>query len=110
MAGPAGVIALMLVATCAYAASTDVVVMRNGDRITGEVKQLSRGHLKLTTDDLGTLYIEWDKIAAIKTALRYEVVTSNGLRYVGVLTADADELRVTADDGTFTQFAFLDVV
>jgi len=42
----------------ALAAKTDVVVLLNGDRITGEVKELSYGQLKFKTDDMGTLYIE----------------------------------------------------
>jgi hypothetical protein len=33
---------------------TDSVWIRNGDRITGEVKSLSRGLLKYSTADLGT--------------------------------------------------------
>jgi hypothetical protein len=106
-----GAIALLLVATAAFAANTDVIMMRNGDRITGEVKQLSRGRLKLATDDVGTIYIEWDNIVAIKTALNYEVVTRNGSRYVGVLeTATADELRVIAEDGAVTRLAPVNVV
>ena len=106
-----GMIALLLVATGAFAANTDVIVLRNGDRITGEVKQLSRGQLKLSTDNAGTIYIEWDKIVSIKTALKYEVVTRNGSRYVGVLATDvADELQVIAEDGTVTRLGLLDVV
>jgi hypothetical protein len=68
------VIALLLIPIAAFGANTDVIMMRNGDRMTGEVKQLSRGQLKLETDDAGTIYIEWDKIVGIKTALNYEVV------------------------------------
>src|SRR6185369_11712926 len=89
----------------------DVVVLKNGDHFTGEVKQLSRGQLKLTTDDAGTLYIEWDKIAAVSTALQYEVVTTNGTRYVGVLApASNTELKVVGNDGIETILPFLDVV
>jgi hypothetical protein len=104
-------IALLLIPTAAFGANTDVVTIHNGDRMTGEVKQLSRGQLKLKTDDAGTIYIEWDKIVAIKTALNYEVVTSNGSRFVGVLSTDvARELRVSAEDGTVTHLPLLDVV
>jgi len=94
-----------------FAANTDVVVLRNGDHLTGEVKELSRGLLKLSTDDAGTVYIEWDKIVAVTTALQYEVVTTNGARYVGVLApASSTQLKVVATDGTETILAFLDVV
>jgi len=88
-----------------------VIVLRNGDHLTGEVKQLSRGQLKLTTDDAGTVYIEWDKIVAVTTALQYEVVTTSGARYVGALAqASPTQLKVVATDGTETVLAFLDVV
>ena len=39
---------------------TDVVILKNGDRITGEIKKLDRGKLKLKTDDMSTVYIELD--------------------------------------------------
>ena len=88
-----------------------MVVLRNGDHLTGEVKQLSRGQLKLSTDDAGTIYIEWDKIVAVTTALQYEVVTTSGARYVGVLApASNTQLKVVAEDGTETVVVLLDVV
>jgi hypothetical protein len=75
------------------------------------VKQLSRGQLTLRTNDAGTVYIEWDKIVGVTTALQYEVVTTNGARYVGVLAqASTTQLKVVATDGTETVLAFLDVV
>ena len=99
------------VAANAFAARTDVIVLRNGDRLTGEVKQLSRGQLKVTTDDVGTIYIEWDKIASVTTAGRYEVATESGARHVGSLAPDTPgTLQVIADDGAVTRLAFLDVV
>ena len=94
---------ILFVAAGAFAAKTDVVVLKNGDHFTGEVKQLSRGLLKLSTDDAGTIYIEWDKIIAVTTALQYEVVTANGARYVGALTpVSSTQLRIVAKDGTAT--------
>jgi len=75
------------------------------------VKQLSRGQLKLSTDDAGTVYIEWDKIVAVTTALQYDVVKTNGTRYAGVLApASNTQLKVVAEDGTETVLPFLDVV
>jgi hypothetical protein len=102
---------LLFVAADVFAAKTDVVVLKNGDRFTGEVKQLSRGQLALSTDDAGTIYIEWDKIASITTAGIYEVATDVGLHYVGTLAPDTPTtLRVVAEDGTATPLAFLEVV
>jgi hypothetical protein len=102
---------ILSVAATVFAARTDVVVLRNGDHLTGEVKQLSRGQLKLSTDDAGAVYIEWDKVVGVTTALEYEVVTTNGTRHVGVLApASSTQLKVVATDGTETVLEFLDVV
>ena len=62
---PSLALAASLLAMPAIAAKTDVIVLVNGDRITGEVKNLSYGQLKFKTDHMGTVYIEWDKIASV---------------------------------------------
>ena len=64
---------------------TDVVVLRNGDHITGEVQQLERGRLQLKTDDLGTVEIEWDKVASVTAAAPFDVDDLQGSRYLGAL-------------------------
>ena len=64
---------------------TDVVTLGNGDRITGEVKGLERGRLEYSTDDAGTLYLEWDKLVSVVSVQHFEVVTSDGRRYLGSL-------------------------
>ena len=101
----------VLVAATAFAQKTDVIVLRNGDRFTSEVKQLIRGQLRVSTDDLGTIYIEWDKIVSVKTAGRYEVATDAGERYVGTIAPDTPTtLQVIAEDGTVTRLMFVEVV
>jgi hypothetical protein len=62
-----------------------VVTLANGDRITGEVVRVERGRLEFKTDDAGTLYLEWDKIASLVANRFVEVLTSNGQRYLGTL-------------------------
>jgi hypothetical protein len=102
---------LLVFWTPVFAAKHDVVVLRNGDYFTGEVKHLRHGQLKLTTDDAGVIYIKWDKIVALTTVLQYEVVAKDGGRYVGVLApASTTELNVVAENGAVTVLAFLDVV
>ena len=53
---------LLVVGQAALAVRTDVIVLRNGDHITGEVRELQSGRLRYKTDDMGTLYIEWLKV------------------------------------------------
>jgi hypothetical protein len=80
-------VALVLLFTAAPAAAqkTDVVVLVNGDRITGEVKLLSRGRLQVSTDDVGTIQIEWTKVASLTSKYRFEVGTTAGVRHIGSL-------------------------
>jgi len=78
---------------------TDVVTLPNGDRITGEVVRLDRGRLEFKTDDAGTLYLEWDKLATVQATRPMEVVTEDGRRFLGSLGPAASRmLRVVGSD------------
>lgn len=68
------------------AQKTDTVELRNGNRITGEIKSLSRGALSYSTDDMGTLAIEWDKVVRLTSRRYFEVEVTTGRRYYGMLT------------------------
>jgi hypothetical protein len=82
----AGVLAAALVLAvpaAARAARTDVVILKNGDRFTGEVVQMRQGKLQVKTDDAGTLSVEWDKIASLSTADLYDIVLQDGAHRFG---------------------------
>jgi hypothetical protein len=81
-------LALILVlafALPAWAQKTDVIVLRNNDRLTGEIKRLGRNLLTLSTDDLSTVKIEWDKVVSITSPTVFDVVTRDGRRLIGSL-------------------------
>jgi Protein of unknown function, DUF481 len=84
------VCAIAICATASAQGRTDVVVLANGDRITGEVIRLERGRLEFKTDDAGTLYLEWDKLSSLVAARLVEVVTTDGRRFLGTLARAAD--------------------
>jgi hypothetical protein len=75
----------------ALAERTDVVVLDNGDRITGEVKELRRGRLRYKTDEASTVYIEWDAIAELTASETFEVETASAALYYGSLAKGVDE-------------------
>lgn len=77
--------ALLLSAGVAEAQKTDSVWIRNGDRITGEVKSLARALLKYSTDDLGTISIEWDKVDRISSNATFEIQLRSGIKHYGPL-------------------------
>jgi putative salt-induced outer membrane protein YdiY len=88
------VLVLIALAVCvapAHAAKTDVVVMRNGDTITGEIDVLERGRLRFKTDDMGTLDIEWDKVRHVSAGATFEIEDLAGGRYFGSLQPGAQE-------------------
>ena len=69
----------------AAAQKTDSVWIRNGDRITGEVKSMQRALLKYSTDDLGTISVEWNNVTRIYSRATFEVQVSAGHKYYGML-------------------------
>ena len=72
------VVVFLLLVEVGYAAKCDTLYLYNGDKITGEVKSLDYGKLRYKTDDMGTLYIKWDKIKSLFTCQFLEVVTKDG--------------------------------
>lgn len=93
------------------APKTDVVVLRNGDRITGEVKGLEQGRLKYSTDSVGTIYIEWEDIASLYAAKIFEVETVTGDIFHGSIGPgpDADSFLLTKGEENRT-IPFKDLV
>jgi hypothetical protein len=79
------IILLFLSSQAVQAAKTDVVYLQNGDRITGEVKNLLRGKLEFSTDHMGTIHIEWEDIREIVSDTSQALELSNGQRFYGPL-------------------------
>jgi hypothetical protein len=96
------ILALILLPASAQAAKTDVVVLNNGDRITGEIKALERGRLRYSTDAMGTIYIEWDDIDTVSSGLFFRAELADGQRFYGSLSdaGGAGTLGVSGDRGT----------
>ncbi len=92
------------------AQKTDVVILHNGDRITGEIKQLALGRLTYSTDDMGTLSIEWEKIVQVTSRDYFQVETQVGLRYFGMLMAADRGYIVVGDDLVRDSLAIVRIV
>ncbi len=75
----------------------DVVVMENGDQITGEIKGLEAGVLTVSLDYVdGNLSIQWSKVARIRSPQLFLVQVQDGSVYKGALaTAEPVSSRVT---------------
>lgn len=65
---------------------TDVIVMKNGDRITCEVQSVSAGGVYASVDYIdGTVKIEWSKVARIDSNQSFIVQTEQGSVYTGTI-------------------------
>ncbi|HEV2672507.1 MAG TPA: DUF481 domain-containing protein [Gemmatimonadales bacterium] len=83
------------------AQKVDTVVIRNGDRIVGEIKALDHGALTYKTDDVGTLTIKWDKIDRIVSPRYFEVEDQSGRRYYGNLQPSREDGRMVVAVSSF---------
>jgi hypothetical protein len=80
--------ALLLVAVLQARDKTDVIVMENGDRMTGEIKGLNSGVLRVSLDYVdGTLSVEWSKVKRLESSQLFIVQEQDGSYYTGTLTS-----------------------
>jgi hypothetical protein len=84
-------VALAVAADSAMAQKTDIITLVNGDRITCELKELQRGLLRVKTDSVGTIYVEWLDIATIQSEKHFTVQTTSGVLAFGSLATSEDK-------------------
>lgn len=66
---------------------TDVLVMKNGDRMTCQIKGLDSGVLYVSFDYIdGTTSVEWSKVARLESNQLFIVKTEDGSVYTGKLS------------------------
>jgi hypothetical protein len=75
--------------------STDVIVMKNGDHLTGEIKGLNAGVLYVSMKYiLGTSSMQWSEVARLESKQLFLVKTEDGSVYTGTLnTANTEGNR-----------------
>jgi putative salt-induced outer membrane protein YdiY len=68
--------------------STDVIVMKNGDHLTCEIKGLSAGVLYVSLPYvIQTLSVDWSKVDRLESKQLFLVKTEDGLVYRGILNS-----------------------
>jgi hypothetical protein len=78
------------------APKTDVVILKDGSRLIGEVKSVGRGRLVLGTDAADTIYIQWDLVKQLVSNQIFRLETRSGTLYFGSLgePTRVDNLRI----------------
>lgn len=86
---------VLLISSFSLAQKTDIVILKNGDKITGEVKYLKVGILTYKTDNMETVSIQWNKIKSISTKNFFEIELVDGRVYFGSIEpSDEDGILV----------------
>jgi putative salt-induced outer membrane protein YdiY len=94
---------LLCVNASAAEAPQDVVVLTSGNRITGEVRGLSRGELAFRIAGIGTVDINWSAVESLETAQILDIDLSSGQRLAGSITTSPDgKLTVMTESGPRT--------
>jgi len=84
--------AVLLVTPAFARKTTDVIVMKNGDRMTCEIKALSDGVLSVSLDYVdGTIFVQWAKVAKIESAQKFIVTTQDGTVHSGTIVSAEGE-------------------
>lgn len=68
--------------------NTDVIVMKNGDRFTGQIKALSDGVLYVGLPYVAqTLSVDWSRVARLETKQLFLIKTEDGSVYRGIINS-----------------------
>jgi hypothetical protein len=73
---------------------TDVVTLKNGDRISGDIKSFEHGILVLSTDNMSTLNIEWPAVRSLASKYAFGVERTGGVKYFGLIATTDDGARL----------------
>jgi len=78
---------LLLVTPLLAREKSDVIVLKNGDRLTCEIQSLAMGVLYVAHDDVdGTMRIQWSKVVRVESSHLFIIKTQDGSFYTGTLS------------------------
>lgn len=77
----------------------DVVIMRNGDRLTGEVKEIDSGRLVFKAGYMSSsVELDWKEVKSIESQDTFVVTLGDGHRYLGQIKRDAPKANEAEGD------------
>jgi putative salt-induced outer membrane protein YdiY len=89
---------LVLTALPLQAQRRDVVTMKNGDQLSGEIKKLEQGQLFIETPySVDPIPVDWLQVDRLESAAEYQVELDQGQRLVGTIAKDTPEDEAARD-------------
>ena len=62
---------------------SDIVELRNGNHLTGDIVSMEYGTLTLKTDQMGTLRIEWPAVRSVSSKFAFAIEQTGGAKFYG---------------------------
>lgn len=83
---------------------TDKIYLKNGDRVTGSIKELDRGKLRIKTTTMDTVYLNWLDVESIESKTYLRIANTDGsYRYGRVQKSDLTENLNILDNGQIVE-------
>ncbi|HEU4389244.1 MAG TPA: DUF481 domain-containing protein [Blastocatellia bacterium] len=102
------ILSALAVAVCSSTANAkstdDVVILNNGDQMTGEIKNLEHGMLKFKSGYmLDSVLLDWGRVNRLDSKDQYIVLLTNGKVFTATIKLDGgDSFRITEGASSFT--------
>ncbi len=108
---PVAVLLFLALAGTALAQKTDLIVLVNGDQVTGEIKSYSEGRLTVDTFGTGIVSVKWNRIRSVSSDKQFEIQTADQAYHYGMLAPSTPpgSLDIVGEETTKT-IEFLDVI
>jgi len=74
----------------AFGQLTDVIHLKNGDRVTGSVSEMTLGEMRVETLAMGFVNIKWADVSGFETTKTIQFELASGQRFFGTVASGAD--------------------
>ena len=89
---------------------SDFVYLKNGDRLTGTIKELDRGKLRIKTRTMDTVYVNWVDVESIESSTYLRIAKTDGsFRYGQIHKSDISQGLEIEENGSISEVPALEV-
>ncbi|MCS6952317.1 MAG: DUF481 domain-containing protein [Bryobacteraceae bacterium] len=90
--------AAMVAAVAAFEGRPDTVILKNADRISGEVLKLENNKLVIKTEYAGTIQVDWSAVERLQSGKRFRVEVENQRQLTGLVAVSPRGVNVISGD------------
>ncbi len=89
---------------------SDKIYLKNGDRVTGTIKELDRGKLRIKTTTMDTIFLNWVDVESIQSNTYLRIATTDGkFGYGRVQKSELSENLQILDNGETLEIPALEI-